>query len=113
MLPARLMLDMFTSTAGFVPVSAQRAANSRAQRNGPVRFTAITASHFDLSKRLIAPLSRSFLIKSPSRRMPALLTSTLTGPPSASVASSNSRATSASLETSATIPGTSRARLAS
>ena len=56
-----------------------RVANSRAQRNGPVRFTSITCwpSCFML-KLEIAPVSRSFLMSSPSRMIPALLTKPFT-----------------------------------
>jgi hypothetical protein len=77
------------------------AANSRAARNGPVRLTAMTASHSSLDiprrpwpavirsahtsadlrgKQVSLPVVLSFFTRALSRRMPALLMSTLHPP---------------------------------
>src|SRR5262245_42023419 len=91
---------MFTITAGRVPASITRAENSRVHRNGPVRSTSMTARQLSSDILRISPVRRSRFTVSPSRKMPALLISALSGP-SWRCASSMTRATSSS---SATLP---------
>jgi hypothetical protein len=107
------MEDRLTATVSTCFAVIARDASSRVHRNGPVRFTAITASQWAFESTLSSPVSRSGFTSSPSRVIPALLTSTFTGPPSAAAAASNNRTTSSSRDTSAAIPGASRAPEAS